>query len=178
MLDSLVDYAEVAKAGRYLGPAMVLRIDGPRIVLGLPGGEAEATMALAYPYHPEPGDLVLAIGERDLYVIGVLQGRGKTNLDVAGDLRIRARGRITIESGERVALSAPRLTLVAGRVETAARAIVERCSTCSRRVQGLYRVLADRWRTVVRGTATHRAERIAHRARKDVKIDGDSIRLG
>ena len=63
-----------------LGPATVLELVGDRLRLKRGDVEAWARLALAYPYQPEPGDLVLTIGEEEIYVIGVLLGRGKTVL--------------------------------------------------------------------------------------------------
>ena len=80
-----------------LGPATVLELVGDRLRLKRGDVEAWARLALAYPYQPEPGDLVLTIGEEEIYVIGVLLGRGKTVFETPGDLHLRSRGHIEIE---------------------------------------------------------------------------------
>ena len=72
-----------------LSPARVLRVDGTRVQLEFPDEFVWATVALAYPYEPAVNDMVLAIGQGEAwYVIGVLQGSGKTSLAVPGDLAI------------------------------------------------------------------------------------------
>ena len=58
----------------YLGPATVEEIVGNRILLRLPDREGWAQLALSFPYEPRAGDVVLVIGEEDLFVIGVITG--------------------------------------------------------------------------------------------------------
>ena len=65
----------------FLGPATVIRVEDGRVLLSLPQTQAWATMALAFPYVPQPGDTLLAIAQdEDYYIIGVLQGNGPTTL--------------------------------------------------------------------------------------------------
>ena len=52
--------ATSARAEEYLGPAHVLGARGQAVVIELPDGESsEATMALALPYAPAVGDVLL-----------------------------------------------------------------------------------------------------------------------
>jgi len=65
--------------GTYLGPARVRQLAGNRVQLEFPDELPWALLALAFPYEPAPGDIVLAAGQgHTWYVIGVLQGAGKT----------------------------------------------------------------------------------------------------
>lgn len=162
----------------YLGPATVQSIRDDRVVLKTPSGEAEAELALAYPYRPARGDLVLAIGEDKLYVIGVLRGRGKSSFSVPGDLEIRAGGTLDLAAERAVTIRSPHVTLRADRLETVARAAFERFVDSYRWVKDLCQVAAGRSRVLVDGAATLNAERIVERARKDVMIDGSRINLG
>lgn len=161
-----------------LGPATVTAVEADRVRLDRDGGERWARLALSTPYRPEPGDVVLAIGEEDVYVIGVLRGRGKTVLRAAGDLEIRADGRVSIAGGAGVEVTGPDVTIRADRFETVARAAFERFVDCYRWVKELFQTRTGRSRTVVEGHSTLRAERIVETATKDVKIDGEKIHLG
>src|SRR5262249_25636662 len=64
----------------FLGPATVMRKDHQLLHLDLGDHCRWAELALAFPYHPNTGDVVLAIGQEEkCYVIGVLRGTGRTN---------------------------------------------------------------------------------------------------
>ena len=75
-------------AADFLGPAEVVEVQGDEVVVELRGGEpARAALALAAPYEPVAGDVLLVIGkDGEHYAIGVLRGSGKTALRVQGDL--------------------------------------------------------------------------------------------
>jgi len=153
-----------------LGPATVTEITGDRVRLSREDGEAWAHLALAYPYHPEPGDIVLTIGEEEVYIIGVLVGRGKTVFHAPGDLELSAAGTVEIKGTE--------VRLHADKVETVACSVFEKCLNAYRWVKETIHTRAGRTRTVVEGHSSLRAERIVETARKDVKIDGERIHLG
>ena len=161
-----------------IGPATVLEIAGNRLRLERPQGKAWARLALAQPYEPVPGDVVLAIGDEDVYVIGILTGRGKTKFNVPGDLELHARGRIDIRGGKGIRMRSPEVYIRADRVETVARTVVEKFVDCYRWVKDLFQTRSGRTRTIVEGSYTVSAERIIERAKKDVKIDGRKIHLG
>jgi len=78
----------------YCGPAIVREIGPVSVTLQLPDREARAELALAYPYRPQLNDMVLALGtaDGDLYIVGVLRGKGTTRLCVDGDLEIETTG--------------------------------------------------------------------------------------
>lgn len=161
----------------YLGAATVAEIDGDRVRIALPDVSAWARMALAYPYRPKPGDVVLAIGKEDYFVIGVLAGRGETVLDVPGKLRLRAED-VEIVGTKGIQLKSPSITVRAGKLRTIARLAVEKFADSYRWVQGVLRTRAGRARTEVESTYRVTAERIVERAAGDVKIDGRQIKLG
>lgn len=161
-----------------LGPAKVIAIHADTIRVMTEAGEADAVMALAYPYAPAVGDVVLVIGEEERYVIGVLRGRGKTKFVAPGDLELRARGQVEIFGERGVEIRSPRLLLRADKIETIAQAIVERAHNAYRWVKDLVQTYAGRQRTVVEGSSLLNAERILERAEKEVKIDGNKVLLG
>lgn len=161
-----------------LGPATVVAAGPEGVRILRPEGEVLAQSALAYPYRPEPGDVVLAIGEEDVYVIGVLYGRGKTVFDAPGDLELRAKGRVAIVGEQAVEVRSPEIHLHADRMETFIRTVFERTVDCYRWVKNLLQTSAGRSRTVVEESATLQADRIVEVAKKDVRIDGERIHLG
>lgn len=163
---------------RFLGPARVQALRGDRLDLLTEEGPVTATLALAVPYDPAPGDVVLVIGEDEHYVIGVLKSRNRTVLSVPGDLDIRATGRVRIASDAAVELAAPRVTLRAEQLESIARTAYHRFTSSFSWIKGLLQTTAGRSRTVVEESATLQADRIVEKARKDVCIDGEKIRLG
>src|SRR5262249_1680690 len=112
----------------YIGPARVARAFGPKVQLELPDEFDWAQLALAFPYQPVEGGIVLAIGRSGAwYVIGVLSGSGLTTLTVPGDLALRAPcGRIELTAADGVALKGRRVSLTAERLDVAARTVVER----------------------------------------------------
>lgn len=161
----------------YLGPASVVETVADRVRVALPSGEAWARLALAYPYEPAPGDVVLLIGQEEHYIIGVLLGRGQTLFKVPGDLRLEARS-VEISGAEAIRLTAPEVALRAGTLRIVARSVRERFGTAWRWVRGSFHSKAGRTRTVVDGTHRVLAGAINQKARGDVKIDGRQIKLG
>lgn len=164
----------------YLGPARVRELAGNRVQLEFPDERPWALLALAYPYQPEVGDTVLAAGQGEIwYVIGVLQGTGKTTLTVPGDFEVLApRGRINLVAGKSVEIRSPEVKLTAGKLQLAARSLVERFTDASRWIKATWQIRAGRVRTQVEGDYRLKAKRINERADEDVKIDGKKIHLG
>jgi hypothetical protein len=168
------------EATTYLGPARVLAAAGNRAKLELPDEHVWATLALGGPYQPAADDIVLAIGrEGAWYVIGVIQGCGKTTLTVPGDLAIKApRGTIEITAAKGVKVKSPEVTIAAGKLELWARSIFERFLEATRWIRDAFQLRAGRLRTRVDGDYDLGAERIRERADEDVVIDGSKIHLG
>jgi hypothetical protein len=137
-------------------------------------------VALAYPYEPVTGDTVLAIGEEGAwYVIGVLQGAGKTSLTVPGDFSIRTpAGAIELIAARGVRIQSPSVQIKANRLELLARSVVERFVHAQRWVTETFQIRSGRFRARVAGSYDIKAERILERADGDVKIDGRQIKLG
>ena len=161
-----------------LGPATVVEVLDDRVRLARESGEAWAHLALAYPYHPEAGDIVLAIGEETVYIIGVLLGRGKTVFRAPGDLELRAGGTVQVVGEKGIELESPHVAIKADKLETTARTVFEKFVNAYRWVKEALQTRAGRSRTVVEGHSTLRAERIVETATKEVKIDGERIHLG
>jgi hypothetical protein len=164
----------------YLGPARVHQASGQRVQLEFPDELPWALLALAYPYQPAVGDVVLAAGQgQNWYVIGVLQGTGKTTLTVPGDFEVAApRGRISLIAGKGFHLKSPDVKITAGKLEIVARQLRERFTEARRWVKETFHLCARDIRTEVEGDYQLRAGRIHERAEEDVKIDGNKIHLG
>lgn len=164
----------------YLGPAEVVEVDRTRVRIAFPDQKAWAEPALGYPYAFEPADKVLVISQDERwYIIGVLEGTGKTTFTAPGDLNFKApRGAIHLASREGVTVRSPVVRLHAGKLEIVARTVHERFEEATRWVKQLFRLRAGRTDTRVEGTCRTRATRIIERAKDDVSIDGRKIRLG
>lgn len=164
----------------YLGPAEVVRVEPGRVQIDLPDDQPWAQLALAFPYQPAVGDLLLVVGQEEAwYVIGVLRGAGKTSLTVPGDLEIRApQGRIEMSAGKGVTIRGPLVRVVANKLELAARSVFERFTEATRWIQGAFQLRAGRVRTRVEESYRLQAGRIVQNAQDDVKIDGEKIHLG
>jgi uncharacterized protein DUF3540 len=164
-----------------LTSARVLLVEGNRVQLELPDRLLQwAVVALAYPYEPVGGDRVLAIGQDgDWYVIGVLQGSGRTSMTVPGDLCFRAPfGAIELTAARCVTIKSPAVQIMAVKLEVLARSVFERFTHATRRVTETFEIRAGRLRARVNRTYDIKAERILERADGDVKIDGRQIKLG
>ena len=164
----------------HLGPARVVEASAPHVRIRLADQEVLATTALSSPYQPVVGDVVLAIGqEENYYVIGVIQGAGRTVFRAPGDLEFRApKGTIDLVSTRGIRLRSPDVSVRAGRMEVVARTLIEKFEEARRWVRGLFQLRAGRVRQEVEGSCHLKAERIVERATKDVKIDGERIHLG
>src|SRR5437016_3334541 len=94
------------ETGLYLGPATVCRSAGRRVAVRRDDGDGErwAELALAFPYQPAEGDVVLvAAQEERVYVIGVLRGRGPSVLSFPGDVTLSApHGSLHLDAGKGV----------------------------------------------------------------------------
>jgi len=166
--------------GTYLGPARVCQVAGSRIQLEFPDELPWATLALAYPYQPAAGDVVLAAGQgRNWYVIGVLKGTGKTTILVPGDFEVIApRGNISLVAGKKLEVKSPEVQITAGKLGLFARSVLEHFTDATRWVKEAWQIRAGRLRTQVERDYRISAQRINARADEDVKIDGDKIHLG
>jgi hypothetical protein len=166
----------------YLGPATVLRTSGRRAQIRRPDDPEEiwAEMALAFPYQPAPGDLVLAASQGGRsYVIGVLHGRGPSVWSFPGDVTLSSsRGSVHIEAAEGVTVSAPAVELHGESVEVEAKTLTQRIGCAYQWVKDLLQIRSGRSSTIVEGTYHQLAERTYIRSEKESKVDGEKIYLG
>jgi len=168
--------------GLRLGPATVSRSVGRRVQLRREGQDAEdwAELALAFPYQPVPGDVVLVVAQEErAYVIGLLHGGGPSVFAFPADVLLSApNGAIRLDAAKGVTVNAPAVEMRAETIELEARTMTQRIESAFQWVKDLLQVRAGRSRTVVDGTAHQLAERTFIRSEKETKVDGEKIYLG
>lgn len=169
-----------------LGPAVVLEpregIDPRREVdvrLG-DGAVTRARMAMPLPYEPCAGDTVLVIGDAGgHYVIGVLEGRGRTVVEMHGDVDLRALGGVLrLQSDRGVHIDAPEVEVLARRLRTVADTVVQTVGSLRQRVTELLSVHAAQSHSVVDGASVAQAKSTTILSEEKVTINGKAVHLG
>jgi hypothetical protein len=165
-----------------VGPAVVVarEDDGAVRVTRPDGSEVRAEMALALPYEACKGDVLLVIGGGDgWYVIGVLSGKGKTDLSFPGDVTLRSLGgRVEIAGDEGVHLRGREVELHAGVLRVVAETAIETVSTLVQRVADAITTYARSSHTLVEEDAYTQAKTAAFRTEETLSINGKQIHLG
>ena len=170
-----------AEPTEYLGPAVVTELEGTFVRVAIPEGEsALAEMALAFPYRPVVGDVLLVIGRGGKHwVIGVLSGAGRSTIEVQGDVELRAvDGELALSGDRGVVIRGRSLDVTVEKVEVLAERIVERCATLYQRARELFSVHAKEKLEIVEGQATTQAEGVTIVTEQKVLINGKHIHLG
>jgi hypothetical protein len=164
----------------YLGPATVADAERPEITIDVAGQRVKARLALASPYEPVEGDVLLVIGGPSGYfAIGVLDGGGRTVLRVPGDVDVHAVGgklRLAGDSGveihgESVEVRASKLKVIAG-------AVVEKFTTVYQRVSEMLSVRAGQRHTMVDGASIEKSKSATILTEETVSINGKQVHLG
>jgi hypothetical protein len=167
-------------ADSFLGPAEVVDVIGSDLEVSLPDGKvARAQMALAYPYEPAAGDVLLVIGKGEAhYVIGVLRGNGQATLAFQGNVALRAvGGSLSLEGDEGVEVRGPAVKVHAGRLETVANAAVQTFTSLCQRVSSLLSVHAGQSHTVVDGAAHTQAKTSTAVTEETMTFQGKTIHM-
>lgn len=165
----------------YLGPAEVVEARGPTLEVELPGGRrVPVTIALALPYAPVAGDILLVIGRGEAhYVIGVIQGQGRTDLTFHGDVELASLDGKVIVNGQRgVELRGPEVDVHAGKLRMVADAVVQRFTSVCQRVTELLSVHARESHALVDEGSFTQAKRAVLQTEETVTINGKEIHLG
>ena len=173
--------SERAPVEDYLGPATVIEARGRTLTIELPGGApAPATLALASPYQPAPGDVLLVISRRgDHYAIGVIHGTGRTELAFQGDVDLRATGgALRISADEGIEIESPRMEIRAGKLEMVAGAVAQRFASVYQRVSALFTLHAKDAHTIVEETSVTQAKNGVILTEETMSINGKQIHLG
>ncbi len=164
----------------YLGPATLAAVDTLGVTLRLRDGTTTpATVALASPYQPTPGDTVLAIGSADgFYVIGIIDAQAAAKMVFPGDVELSAGGSLRIHAVDEIELCGQNVTVRASKLEMAAREVVQRFDKLRQRVVDLLSVQAGTTHTVVEGSSYKQAQSATLLTQEKVSINGKTIHLG
>jgi hypothetical protein len=179
-MEAVDDQAVIASsAGRFFGPASLRSAMGTTLIVEVDKSLRCARLALAYPYRAQIDDVVLVLGHQEaLYVLGVIDGKGATQLDFPGNVELRAAGHLRIQARAGFELDSTRIVMRANRLDIAVRTVRESVTNLYRRVQGTIRTVAGRERTTIEGQSTLHAGRIVRKSTDDVVVDGRQIKLG
>ncbi len=154
---------------------------GPSLEVALPGGRrVPVTIALALPYEPVVGDVLLVIGRGEgHYVIGVIEGQGRTALTFRGDVELSSLDGKVVVTGQRgVELRAPEVEVNAGKLRMVAGAVVQRFASVYQRVSELLSVHAGEAHTLVDEGSFTQSKRAVLQTEETVTINGKEIHLG
>ncbi len=164
----------------YLGPATLVRVDGHDLHVEIaPGASARADLALAFPYEPREGDVLLVIGRgMAFYVIGVLQGHGKSVFTLPGDTRLHVAGALDISAEKGVSVTGPSFEVHTNKLRLVAESAVETFTSALRRVRDLWTVQAGKSHLLVDDTAVTQAKSASIVTEEAVTINGREIHLG
>jgi Protein of unknown function (DUF3540). len=182
----------ITEIAQYLGPAEVITPAGkPGFieVCLLDGETLWAQLALALPYTPAVGDEVLVVFQQPAaaYVIGVLQGRGLTTLQVPADLTLSApNGTIRLAAGrsvqlrgtESVEITTRKATVRATRLNLLATTLVQRLGSAYTWATGLLQFKSRRSRTVTDEGWLVRADHAHLKTTGNTCINGKTVHLG
>lgn len=167
--------------GPHLQRAVVRAGSGSGVIVDLADGrEACATFALALPYSACEGDVLLVIGEgTELFVIGVIAGRGKSSLELQGNVFLHAVGGALELAGDAgVTVRGPVVEVHADKLATVARTVVETFSSVFQRVTDVLHVHARQQVSIVDEGSYSQAKTTAIQSEDTVTINGKEIHLG
>ncbi len=168
----------------YLGPAALVRAEGSELYVEIARGveeriEVRAELALAFPYEPLVGDVLLVIGKgTSFYVIGVLKGHGKSVITIPGDARIEVGGALDITAQRGVNVLSPSFEVHTSKLRLVAESAVETFTSALRRVRDLFTIQAGKSHTLVDDTAVTQAKSAAIVTKEAVTINGREVHLG
>ena len=137
-------------------------------------------MALAFPYQPEVGDVLLVIGKGGaFYVIGVLSGKGKAVLAFQGGVDVRAQGGpLTLSSDQGVAIRGPELDIETNKLRMFAGSVVQKFNSLCQRVRDALQIRAGESHTVVDDRSFMTAKNASIVTEETMSINGQEIHLG
>ncbi|MCB9893601.1 MAG: DUF3540 domain-containing protein [Planctomycetes bacterium] len=167
-------------AATRLGPGTVTSVEEGRAVVQFEGLSVSAINAIAFPWTPAVGDVVLLIAQEDAhYIIGVLQTRGDFTMTFPANVNLRApKGSINLHSGQEIDMHAGEVKVTGGKITLLARTMTEKFGNAFRWVTDLVQVKSGRSRNLVAGASYERCERRVIKAKKDVRVNGERIHLG
>ncbi|MFO0550572.1 MAG: DUF3540 domain-containing protein [Polyangiaceae bacterium] len=166
----------------YLGPGQVVEFDGPRVVCELRDqSRVSAELAMPIAYQPCVGDVLLVITQEtdEAYVIGVLSGQGRSKIELAGDVDVRAvGGKLRLSGDNGVSVEGPELDVVVDRYKLAAQSVVQRCATLYQRARELFTLEARDAHQLVERDFVARSNSATLVAEEKVVVNGNQVHLG
>jgi hypothetical protein len=169
---------------RYLGPARVIRLVDGALMVALEDTTdvtvMRATMALAFPYHPVVGDKLLVIGDAHaFFAIGVLDGRGRTNLSNPHGLSLHAEdGALRLVGDRGVRLSGRWANLQSERLRLLAATAVRTFGDMSTRVREGLEVEAGEVDELSQKRWLLQARHVVLKALSGARVKSTAVRLG
>jgi hypothetical protein len=178
----VIEYDPVTHRTRVMPEAGDLELAAPAGNLAL-RAEGSVTIAAGAVAVRSRSGIGLAVEAADGSARSVLALEGGTARLAAPTLDVAARhASLQAEdahyAGRRLLAEVASLRLVAGRVETLAKTVVEKTRNLYRAVEELLETRAGRVRSLVDGTYHLKARDAVVRAERDVDVDGEKIRLG
>ncbi|MEM9692088.1 MAG: DUF3540 domain-containing protein [Myxococcota bacterium] len=169
----------------FMGPARVLPgADTPEqtgwLVRRSDGREVTAKLALAFPYRPVDNDVLLIVGgPQGHFVIGVVEGHGHAQLDIAGDVSLRAvNGELSLQGDRGVHLRGPEVQVVSQKMKIYADAVVQKANTFYQHVRELWSVKSRAAHMTTTEDYFQRSRNATLLTEEIVTINGKQIHLG
>lgn len=170
----------------YLGPAEVTHVEAGRITVAFGEGRQQtARLALANPYEPVVGDVVVVIGattadtEPSYYVIGLLHGQGAHRLAFDGDVELSSRdGKLRLRAAEGIEIQSDSVTMVTKRLRSIAEVAHRSYGRVQERVRDLLSVHAGSEQRLVDRDSVSKARSSTILTEEEMSINGKRIHLG
>jgi hypothetical protein len=170
-----------AAAAPLLATARVLEATATGCFVRLSTGECvHARPAFVVAYAPAEGDeLLVARSAEGAFAIGVLDGRGRTCLDLPGDVTLRARGGQLNLTGDRgVTIESDEVQIVSRAMKVVADAAVHKLGSLVERVRGTVSQHLGARSAVIDGRDTVKARDLTLLTEETVAVNGKRIHLG
>ena len=166
----------------YLGPAVVTGTGAGALTVTFGGQSHAAQPAFALAYRPAIGDVLLVMARsgmpRTVYAVGVIDGRGTTEIAVSGDLRLTSQhGRIILTAGEEVQVSAPQVKVATQAMEVVATSLVQRVQSAFLAVTDLLHLSAGRKLEKISGSSLEQADTRHSLTKKETIINAASVHI-
>jgi len=165
-----------------LGPASVVSVAEQEVHVHVSGEPSPrmARIALATAYRVAEGDEVLVLGRGpSLWIVGVIAGTGATELQLPGDVTVRAvGGTLRLEGDRGVEVKGAEVRIEARVLAVVAEKAIEKVDALYQRVRGLLSIHAERVHTTVDETQTTTARSSTLLVEETAMINGKQIHLG
>lgn len=165
----------------YLGPAELVESGPVKVRVRVGDTITEAQLALAFAYEPAVGDLLLVVAKQGrAYVIGVLEGRGRARLAIAGDVDLHAiGGTLRLRGDAGVELEGRDVRIGAThKLRVVAEHAVSSFESLTRRVRGLLSSQSGDKLETVDGSRVDRSKQATILTEETMSINGREIHLG